>query len=83
MAWVKQIRIRGFNGQDARDRALERSRVATTNPRVTTLVDGSVVGIGDLILRVIDGREFADAMLYGAYGTAAWSSDARANKVLE
>jgi len=48
--------------------ALDRSRYATTSPRVIALPDGTFVGVGD---QHTDG----DAMLFGARGTSAWRSE--------
>lgn len=49
-------------------KALDRSRYATTSPRVLVLADGTYVGVGD---QHTDG----DAMLFGARGTSAWRSE--------
>lgn len=48
-------------------KALDRSRHATTSPRVISLPDGTYVGVGD------ENAE-GDAMLFGARGTSAWRS---------
>lgn len=62
----------GYKGRDAFEKAMERSRYATVTPRVRALADGSLVGVGDVILRS-DGTQ--DVRLYGARGTSTWESE--------
>lgn len=54
--------------------ALDRSRYATTSPRVLALPDGTFVVVGD---QHTDG----DAMLFGARGTSAWRSETKLAEV--
>lgn len=69
---VAAVKLAGFRGRDAAERARERSRYASATPSVRRLADGSLVGVGD---PVVDGRGRQDVMLYGARGTSAWASD--------
>lgn len=69
---VAAVKLVGFRGKDATERAMARSRYASATPSVRRLADGSLVGVGDPI---VDGRGRQDVMLYGARGTSAWASD--------
>jgi hypothetical protein len=68
-------RVIGYRGRGAREQALERSRSASASPRVVALADGSLVGVGETILRDDGAR---DCVLYGARGSCEWASAARA-----
>jgi hypothetical protein len=70
----------GYRGRDAAARAMERSRYASTNPSTLELRDGSVVGVGDTLLRP-DGTR--DAMLYGSRGSHCLASEARLAGLLD
>ena len=68
----------GYRGQDAEAKALAKSRWVTPNPRTSQLPDGSLVGVGDTIVR---GDGTRDRVLYGARGTSAWASEVWADEV--
>lgn len=69
---VAAVKLIGFRGRGAAERAHERSCHASSTPSVRRLPDGSLVGVGDPI---VDRRGRQDVMLYGARGTSAWASD--------
>jgi hypothetical protein len=67
-------KITGFKGKTGIKQAMALSKRASTQPSVFRLDDGSVVGLGDVIL-TRDGK--GDQMMYGARGTTTWLSDYR------
>ena len=64
--------IVGFKGKTGIKQAMAASKRASTQPSAFRLDDGSVVGLGDVIL-TRDGK--GDQMMYGARGTTTWLSD--------
>ena len=71
--------FKGYRGRDAHNRAWEASRTSNCSPWAIELLDGSMAGVGETIL-ASDGTR--DRLLWGAYGSSCWASDAMAQGLL-
>lgn len=66
--------LRGFRGRDKYAQAWKIARRVSAQPRIACLDDGSIIAVGDTLLRS-DGS--TDVMYYGARGTYALASEVR------